>query len=421
MARILVLSNMYPPHHYGGYELSCRDVMDRFAARGHEVTVLTTTMRVPGVADPAAERDLGIRRDLDFYWRDHVLTSPPLWRRAATERRNHAALDRALRDVDPDVVSIWNMGAMSLGLLAALVERDVPLVYNVCDDWLDYGPHLDAWARMFRRRPRLGALASTMARVPARVPDLGSTGTFCFVSERTRRHAIERTGWTFPRSTVVYSGIEPDDFPVAAPTDHAWSWRLLFVGRIDDRKGIGVVVRALALLPEQATVEVVGAGDEGHRRRLEALARELGVADRVRFDVCERSALRHRYAAADVFVFPSTWDEPFGLVPVEAMACGTPVIATGRGGSAEFLVDGGNALLVPAGDHVALASAVRRLAADPSLRSALARRGFDTAAELTTDRLADVLEEWHLAAAARFRAGEPPHRRLPAHLTGPGS
>ena len=60
MASILVLSNMYPPHHMGGYELSCRDVVDRWRARGHDVTVLTSTMRLPGVVDEPGERRRGI-------------------------------------------------------------------------------------------------------------------------------------------------------------------------------------------------------------------------------------------------------------------------------------------------------------------------------------------------------------------------
>ena len=71
-----------------------------------------------------------------------------------------------IEDAQPDVVSAWNMGAMSLGLLTALVERDVPIVYNVYDDWLVYGPKLDAWTRLFRRRPRLGRMVRARTGVP---------------------------------------------------------------------------------------------------------------------------------------------------------------------------------------------------------------------------------------------------------------
>jgi glycogen synthase len=412
--RLLVLSNMYPPHHYGGYELSCRDVMERFEARGHQVTVLTTTMRVPGVDDPPGERDAGVRRELDFYWRDHDLVSPPVWRRFLTERANQRALRRAITDVRPDVVSVWNMGAMSLGLVSTVIRRRVPLLYSVCDDWLHYGPRLDAWTRLWWPHRRwVGRAVSAVTGVPTVLPDLGASGTFCFVSERTRQFAERRTPWTFPVSTVVYSGIDRRDFPaVDRPRARPFGWRLLYVGRIDERKGIGTAVRALTDLPDEATLDLVGSGDESELARLRDLVAELGVGDRVHFDsrVVDRARLHERYAQADVFVFPSTWDEPFGLVPLEAMACATPVVATGRGGSAEFLEDGRNCVLFTAGDPCALAGAVRRLAEDEGLRRRVVEQGLVTADDLTVDRLADALEEWHLAAGM---GGTPAHRPPP--------
>ena len=82
MTRILTLTNLYPPHAYGGYEMSCDDVMRRLAGRGHEVTVLTTTTRVAGVADPPGD-DTRVRRELEWYWQDHELRSPHPARRLA--------------------------------------------------------------------------------------------------------------------------------------------------------------------------------------------------------------------------------------------------------------------------------------------------------------------------------------------------
>src|SRR5207302_8306778 len=110
--RLLVLSNFYPPHHYGGYELSCRDVVERFRQRGHEAVVLTSGQRVAGVSDPPDEAASGVRRELQLYWDDHQLTSPLLPRRLAVERANQAALAAALDAGRPDVVSVWNMGAV---------------------------------------------------------------------------------------------------------------------------------------------------------------------------------------------------------------------------------------------------------------------------------------------------------------------
>src|SRR5207237_9395128 len=112
-----------------------------------------------------------------------------------------------------------------------------------------------------------------------------------------------------------------------------------------------------------------------------------------------RHGLAARCAEADALLFPVLWDEPFGLVPIEAMACATPVIATGTGGSAEFLEHEANCLLVPRGDARALAAAVQRLAGDHELRTHIVAGGLRTASELTIDKMADALEAWHKATA----------------------
>lgn len=409
--RILVISNMYPPHSLGGYEQSCRDVVERFCERGHEVTVLTTTMRVPGVQDSTNERPSGILRDLEFYWRDHQLLNPPFRDRLRIERANQRALQAALTKVRPDVVSVWNMGAMSLGLLATISTRRIPLVLVVCDEWPLYGPRLDAWTRLFTNRPLLGRAMQIIGGVPTRLPDL-SAATFCFISDFVRRRCAD--SFSPARiSPVVYSGINEHEFPPTAPENRSWRWRLLVSGRIDERKGIHVAVRALTQLPPDTTLEINGSGDEAYAAHLRSLALECGVGERVRFESGTRASLRDRYAASDSVLFPVLWDEPFGLVPIEAMACGTPVIATGTGGSAEFLADEVNCLIVPPGDERALADAVRRLAGDPEIRRRLVRNGQETAGQLTIAKLAESLEAWHAATSNGFANGYPPERFPP--------
>lgn len=397
MTSMLVLSNMYPPHAYGGYEMSCRDVVDRWRARGHDVTVLTTDLQIPGV-DHAGSDGTHVRRALRWYWDDHHITNPSPWRRLRMERHNHRTLRDAIERSQPDVISVWNMGAMSLGLLATAIDSGAPIVYVVCDDWLLYGPELDAWIRMWAKRPALSRVAEVVTRLPTRLPDLGASGTFCFVSETVRRRAAEHSPWTFPHATVVRSGIDTTDFPLRPPKARAWQGRLLYVGRIDERKGIDTAIRALRHLDGDTILRIVGAGDRAYEARLHSLADELGVADRIEWSSLPRNELQDAYDAADALLFPSTWTEPFGLVPLEAMACATPVVATGVGGSGEYLVDGDNCLLFAAGDDDALSTAVRRLATDDELRDRLVRGGAATAAELTVDRLADVLERRHVTA-----------------------
>jgi glycosyltransferase involved in cell wall biosynthesis len=415
--RILTITNWYPPQHFGGYELSCYDVMTRLERRGHRVTVLCSDERVAKPPEPATVHEHNVRRELRLYIRDGELLRPRLRERLAIERHNQEALRAVLAEAEPDVVSVWHMGALSLGLLTTAVERGLPIVYAVCDSWLVYGSTLDRWAKLFNGalwRRALGRLVRRLTGVPTVVPDLSRTGGFCFVSDLTRRRSEEGSPWQmFPISAVVYSGIERSLFARRpASADQAWDWRLLYVGRLDPRKGIETLIRAFARLPGESSLFLFGRDQGGNRRRFESLAADLGVADRVTFGELARHELAAAFAAADVLVFPSEWEEPFGLVPIEAMACGTPVLATGTGGSAEFLRDGENCLLFRAGDTGALVEGVHRLASDPALRHRIAEGGFRVADELTADRLADVFEAWHLAAAARFRGGMPAPRPL---------
>ena len=412
MTRILTISNLYPPHALGGYEWSCHDVMRRLVDRGHEVTVLTTDTRLAGVDDWPEEVAPEVRRELEWYWDDHELRSPNLLARLGIERRNRRRLDRRLTSFRPDVVSVWNVGAMSHGLLRLVADAGVPIVYAVCDEWPVYGPQLDAWGRLFAARPRAARVAQHLLGVPCVATDLGPTGVWCFVSDHTRRACENASPYSFPVSTVVHSGIEPSDFPLVdeEPTDRGFDWRLLYVGRLDERKGVLTAVDALALLPGEAVLTFVGRGDAGPA--IAERARARGLSDRVVVTATDRAELADVYRSSDVFLFTSEWDEPFGLTPVEAMACGVPVVGTGTGGSAGFLIDGVTCLRYPPGDAAALADAISRISRDVDLRRRLRTGGRAVAAELTTDRLADTFEAWHTAAAADFPDGHPPPRPL---------
>jgi glycosyltransferase involved in cell wall biosynthesis len=218
-------------------------------------------------------------------------------------------------------------------------------------------------------------------------------------------------------SGLVYSGIDRRLFDGPGDRRPPEGRHLLYVGRYDPRKGIEAVLRAMPLL-EGWTLEIQGTGDVLERERLEALTDELGIRDRVEFALVGRDELPARYRAADVFVFPSEWEEPFGLVPVEAMACGTPVVGTGVGGSGEFLLDGWNCVRFAPGDSDDLARAVRTVADDADLRARLVAAGHRTADYFDVDRLTDAYEAWHTAAAEGFAGGRPASRDFAAEVVG---
>jgi glycosyltransferase involved in cell wall biosynthesis len=215
-------------------------------------------------------------------------------------------------------------------------------------------------------------------------------------------------GLDIPDQTILQAGV--DRSYLSAPREDEappWRWRLLYLGRVVQQKGVRTAIESLVQLPAEATLRIVGEGDPDYRAELEATARELGVADRVRFEASyPREALVDVFRAADAVLFPVIWPEPFGLVPLEAMALGRPVVATGRGGSGDYLEDRGNALLFEAGDARALAAALQTLASDQALRGRLRAQGYETAVAHSEDAFnARALEE--MLAASRA-GGQPP-------------
>lgn len=377
---------MYPPHHLGGYELTWRSAVEHLRGRGHEVGVLTTDYRNADL-DPNVPEDPQVRRELRWYWDDHEF--PPLSRpgRIALERHNGRVLERALRDLRPDVVNWWAMGGMSLSLIGRVRRKGLPAVGVVGDDWMFYAHNVDLWTRMTRRLGPVGPLLGALVGVPARL-DLSDI-PWLFNSEATRANALN-SGFRLGRTDVVHPGIEDALFRPAP--EHDWGWRLLYVGRIDERKGIRTAVEALAALPAQARLRVLGSGDERYLAELRELSERLGLGARVEFGLRPREELPAAYASADALLFPVRWEEPWGIVPLEAMAVGIPVVATGTGGSGEYLRDRQNAL-VPGRDAGPgdFATAIRTLAGDPQLRARLREHGFATAARYTENAYNDAI------------------------------
>jgi D-inositol-3-phosphate glycosyltransferase len=193
---------------------------------------------------------------------------------------------------------------------------------------------------------------------------------------------LVRMGADLRRITVVPCGVDlglfrPDG--PAEPRDPGRS-RLLVVSRLVERKGSGSVITALAELPE--TELVVAGGPPARRlaedpeaRRLAALAERLGMAGRVRFrGQVAPGDLPALYRSADLVVCVP-WYEPFGIVPLEAMACGVPVVASAVGGLVDSVVDGVAGVHVPPRRPDLLASVLAGLLADPARRAALGAAG----------------------------------------------
>ncbi|GAA2016787.1 glycosyltransferase family 1 protein [Terrabacter terrae] len=223
---------------------------------------------------------------------------------------------------------------------------------------------------------------------------------------------LGRMGLPARRATVVPCGVDTDVFrPYAVPARERP--RLLSIGRLVERKGVGNAIEALAAVPG---VDLVVAGGphpsqldgDPEIRRLREVARRFDVEDRVAFlgGVGRNDVPRLMNEADMVVAVP--WYEPFGIVPVEAMACGRPVVGSAVGGLLDTVLPGQTGELVPPRHPEALAEVLRRLVADKERREAYGRAGRDRAVALyrwscvaaaTEDVYAEVVAETRKAVA----------------------
>jgi D-inositol-3-phosphate glycosyltransferase len=210
------------------------------------------------------------------------------------------------------------------------------------------------------------------------------------------------------RLAVVPPGVDLETFrpqPKAVArtlVGHPDERLFVFVGRLEPLKGVDVILRAFALLTEggrhpEARVLVLGedsgSGVGGEQARLRRMAAELGIADRVHFlGSVAQSRLPTYYAAADACLMPS-YSESFGLVGLEAQACGTALIASNVAGLATIVRDGVTGFLVDGHDPQAYAARMRDVLETPRLADDLGRRGSRLAARFSWDRTADRLLE----------------------------
>jgi D-inositol-3-phosphate glycosyltransferase len=182
------------------------------------------------------------------------------------------------------------------------------------------------------------------------------------------------------RISIVPCGVDLDRFsPDSDSEDPTFArppgapFRVVAVGRLVRRKGFGATIEAVAQLP--GVELLIAGGPEGHRmdldpeaNRLLALVKRLGVADRVQLlGPVPRAGMPPLLRSADIVVC-APWYEPFGIVPLEANACGVPVVAAAVGGMLDTVLDGVTGLHVPPRNPAALAEAIERLRADPERR-----------------------------------------------------
>jgi glycosyltransferase involved in cell wall biosynthesis len=368
--RVLVVSGIWPPD-VGGPASHAPDVAGFLRSRGHEVEVVVTASTAPA---PEAYPVRWIRRSLP---------------KGAIHART--GLEVARRAARADVVYTTGMfGRSALG--ARLARR--PYVIKLTAD--------PAFERA-RRRGIVGGDVDEFQRDGSGA----AVRLLRLARDLELRHAAHVfTPSAYLRELALSWGVDSGHVSVLPnPAPHLPTLRsrdelrsafgidgptLAFAGRLTAQKSLRVALEAVAAV-EGVTLLIAGTGDQ--QPALERDVAELGLPERVRFlGALPRERVVELFAAADASILSSTW-ENFPHTVVEALAVGTPVIATATGGVGEVVQDGENGLLVPLGDSEALGDAVRRYFADEELRRRLRERAAPSVERYSQERIFGELEQ----------------------------
>lgn len=415
--RILVCSNVYPPRVVGGAELMAHEQALAYARQSHNVRVFA------GDLHSSHARYTRINEEQDGIPVTRIALvaedySPEYLNFIHPVVEAHFA--DVLRDFQPDVVHCHNLPGLSVKLATIARVSGARVVCTFHDFWgfcprntavrpdgapcrgagccqprLHDGCDLDIPPRLRRDFLTLALAHVDHFVTPSR-----------FVAERYRW-----SGLPAERIAVIPNGIDTDRFRPASPPMPHGGFQVLYAGYFGAHKGVSTLMEAIGRLPA-GIVNLTLAGEGPEEAAYRTQAQTLGIANRVRF--LGRIASKDMpgvYAASDVLVLPSIWDENQPVCLMEAMAAGLPVLASRKGGVPELVEDGANGFLFAAGDAGALADRLSVLIADPAARAAMGRTGRQRVAGATHDaRAAQLLALFERLVARPTQATATPGR-----------
>jgi glycosyltransferase involved in cell wall biosynthesis len=368
-----VVPTYLPAVRYGGPIYSVHALCRALAGRGHDIEVFTTNVDGPGTSNVSLTEPVTIDGVTVRYFPcglgRRLYRSPEMVRALAADVAKFDVLHL-------HSVFLWP----TLAAARAARRANVPYVLAprgmLVGDLIARKSRLakTAWIRLFER--------SNIAHAAA-------------IHATSELEAMEfaTLGISARRVIVVPNGIEPPDLkrastrPAAAKSPY-----VLSLGRINWKKGLDRLVRAMAYVPD-AELVVAGNDEENYQPRLESMARELGIADRIHFSgPVHGDGKWDLIRSAAVFALPS-YSENFGIAAVEAMACGCPVVVTPDVGVARAIGEAGAGSVV-SGEPKDIGAAIAALISDPVRRDLMGEAGKKLAAqEFSWVRIGEQMEQ----------------------------
>lgn len=403
--RILAISNYFPPYFRGGFEISASIICRSLVDRGHEVDVLTTQ-------DPPSEGDrsdkfavyriLEDRHGIEGIKRYH----PRLhgWAAVNAEFRNGPINRRILSDFlegrSYDVAILFNLYRVGTSLAHTLAVRRIPTLWSFGDYWHIDRRKVGTSGRLARANRNIWSKAVVASEL--NVPYEYATFNSEFLRQRYDREGIRaKESWVVHRSCPRQEVLLPYSFSQRKQS-------FVVTSQIERHKGIHIVLDAAAILSTKSTkqhwtVDIFGSGNSSYLAELTAFVDSNSLGDRIAFHgKMPHSKVLDAVKSSLALVHPAIWDEPFGRVAIEAMACNTPLISADTGAIFE-IVDMTSALIYPKESATDLAEAMNAILTDEALGQRLSAAGLEThrqrfTPEVECGRIEGILE--HIAQSS---------------------
>ncbi len=369
--RVMHIASEYPPIQVFGLGRAVRDLAVASAAAGHEVHVVTNSI---GGRDKSAVMDgVNVHR-ISF-------PPPPKPPDGVTAVMQfdvlavQAAIEAVKRHGQPDVIHVHDWLTALPGRVLKWTCPDAKLVVTIHDT--AHGKHFG----------ELDPSQQSTADLERWIGEHADEVVCC--SEHVLRELTDTYGVDPSKITIIPCGVDRSSFEVDGDLDalretfaESDERIVLYVGRLDKEKGIQYLVEAVSrVMTVHPKTKLVIAGKGVLQEAIQKHAHNVGVGDRVLFvGYVTGSVLSGLYRRADVLVVPSTY-EPFGLVALEGMVCGAPLVASTAGGLGDIVEHEQTGLSVPPADVGALAEAITRLLSDTSLAERLSDAGVRRAEE----------------------------------------
>jgi glycogen synthase len=403
--KILVLTNLYPPHHAGTFDNHCLTVTESLRLRGHSVFILTSNH---GLQSEQKDEQIHRRLMLNGVHGHPAVTG--YLQLKSMELHNNEVLREVIEQFAPEVVHVFSLLGLSKSLIFTLYNSRLPVVYDIFDHWLSANVREDPWLHywnapslpifsqssrkaleMSGERGRLDSTAPTRLmkgydRIPALFGDGKDRATVepnsiagfrfdrVYFCSQALKDLTERVGFCVRHAGVIYPGITAAYVGAVKPPGTPIS-KLLLIGSLTKDSGALTALKALQVARQaglKVTLSVYGRGDSSYMAELRsfAVSRQLPVEF---LNVSNLGTdLPAVYKNHDVFLYTPEWAEPFPFKALEAMGCGLPVIAATSDSAGELLRHGENCLTYPPGEPQHLAARIHELLISPALRCQMA-------------------------------------------------